>query len=202
MEARETEVTRGDDSIDQALVERVRQGSGVAFAALVARHRDTVYRIARNMCATSTDAEEAIRQTFLSAYRDLGSLRSDGRFRTWLYGIAMKTALAERKAASRVPVGSLEALLPSFDHTGRLAKPAGEWPDIERLEVTGVLREALEFIDDGVRAAFVLCDLAGLPVDEAAAVLHAPPTAIRQRVHGARLLLRGFLERLLIATPV
>jgi RNA polymerase sigma-70 factor (ECF subfamily) len=181
---------------DEQLVERVRHGSGAAFAALVARHRDTVYLIARNMCATSSDAEEAIRQTFLAAYRDLGSLQSSSGFRTWLYGIAMKTAQAGGKGARPVPGSWLEPLLPHFDQAGRLPAPASEWPDLERARITGVIREALECIEPGLRAAFVLCDLAELPVDEAAAILHISPSTIRQRVHRARLMLRGFLQRL------
>jgi RNA polymerase sigma-70 factor (ECF subfamily) len=188
------------DLFDDRLVERVRQGSGSAFSALVARHRDTVYRIARNLCATSSQAEEAIRQTFLSAYRDLGSLRIDARFRTWLCGLAMKTAQAGGKGASPLPADTLERLLPQFDQAGRLPASPGEWPDLERAKVTGVLREALECLEDGVRAAFVLCEIAELPVDEAAAVLEVPPPTIRQRLHHARLLLRGFLQRLWIPT--
>jgi RNA polymerase sigma-70 factor (ECF subfamily) len=188
------------DLFDDRLVERVRQGSASAFSALVARHRDTVYRIARNLCATSSQAEEAIRQTFLAAYRDLGSLQIDASFRTWLCGLAMKAAQAERKGTNPLPANTLEPLLPRFDQAGDLPPSPGEWPDLERAKVAGVLREALELIEDGVRAAFVLCDLAELPVDEAAAILQVPPPAIRQRVHHARLLLRGFLQRLLIPT--
>jgi RNA polymerase sigma-70 factor (ECF subfamily) len=182
-------------ALDERLVARVRQGSGAAFAALVARHRDAVYRIVRNLCATSRETEQALQQTFLSAYRDLASLQTDVRFRTWLYGIAVKTALAGRKRARPIPT--------DFVEPGR-ASARGEWPELAgaalaRLKVTGVLREALESIDDDVRAAFVLCDLAGLPADEAAAILKTSIPTIRQRAHRARLVLRGFLDRLWIA---
>jgi RNA polymerase sigma-70 factor, ECF subfamily len=188
------------DLLDDRLVERVRQGSAAAFAALVARHRDTVYRIARNLCATSSQAEEAIRQTFLAAYREFESLQRDESFRTWLCGLAMKAAQAERTGANALPANTLAPLLPQFDQAGRLPPSPGEWPDLERAKVAGVLREALELIEDGVRAAFVLCDLAELSVDEAATILQVPPPVIRQRVHRARLLLRGFLQRLLLPT--
>src|ERR1700730_7950327 len=188
------------DLFDDRLVEGVRQGSASAFSALVARHRDTVYRIARNLCATSSQAEEAIRHTFLAAYREFESLQSDESFRNWLCGLAMKAAQAEKKGANALPANTLEPLLPQFDQAGRLPPSPVEWPDLERAKVAGVLREALELIEDGVRAAFVLCDLAELSVDEAATILQVPPPVIRQRVHRARLLLRGFLQRLLLPT--
>jgi len=59
-----------DDSIasDQLLADRARRGSGAALAALVTRHRQAVYAITRNMFATSGDAEEALKQAFLSAW--------------------------------------------------------------------------------------------------------------------------------------
>ena len=63
-----------DDSVasDQILADRARKGSGAAFAALVTRHREAVYAITRNMCATSGEAEQVLQQAFLSAWRELG----------------------------------------------------------------------------------------------------------------------------------
>ena len=185
---------------DEILAERTWQGSGTAFAALVARHCDTVYRIARNICASAGDAEEVTRQTFLSAYRDAGSWPSESSFRIWLYGIAMKKASAQRERASRGRAVWLEAFLPRFDADGGL-EPGGEWPELgsarlEQMNVAGFLREALDDMDERVRAAFVLCDLAQLPAEDAAAIVEASPEAVRGRVHRARLMLRGFLDRL------
>ena len=51
-------------------------------------------------------------------------------------------------------------------------------------------------MDEGARTAFVLCDLVQLPPEEAAAIVDAPPEMVRRRVHRARLMLRGFLDRL------
>jgi hypothetical protein len=72
------------------------------------------------MCATSSDAEEAIPQTFLSAYGDLGSLQTNGRFRTWLCGIAL--------AAQDVGSRSLGTLAPaqSARRAGSSDQRAGE----------------------------------------------------------------------------
>ena len=189
-----------DDSLvcDEALAERARRGSGVAFAALVTRHGDAVYAIARNMCVTVRDAEEVLQQAFLSAWRDLKFLPAGARFTTWLYGIAMKTALAHRQRDCRRPSPSLEAFLPAFDREGRLAASKGRWPELdggssERFEITGLLREALECMDDQTRAAFVLPDLVQLPAEEAAVILQTSPQAVRRDAHRARLMLRGFI---------
>ena len=186
-------------AIDEILAEHTRQGSGTAFAVLVANHCDAVYRIAVNVCASVREAEEVMRQTFLSAYRDVASRPSDRSFRIWLYGIAMEKALGQRQGAS--PGLSLppEAFLPRFDADGGFELPVAEWPDLARLDpvtLTRFLREALYRMDDDVRAAFVLCDLVELPLEDAAQIVQSSPQVIRRRAHRARLMLRGFLERL------
>ena len=184
---------------DEIFAERMPEGT--VFAALVARHCDTVYRIARNICPSAGDAEEVTRQTFLSAWRDAASRPSRSSFKIWLCGIAFQKASALRQRAYRGRAVSLEAFLPCFDADGGLEPPGGEWPEpggarLEQMNVAGFLREALDDMDEGVRAAFVLCDLAQLPAEEAAAIVGASPAVVRRRVHRARLMLRGFLDRL------
>ena len=192
-----------DDSVasDQILADRARKGSGAAFAALVTRHREAVYAITRNMCATSGEAEQALQQAFLSAWRELGSFPAGAKFTTWLYGIAMKTALEHRQRESRRSSGSLEPFLPGFDRAGRLVASKGRRPELDGssstpFELTGLLREALECIDDRTRGAFVLRDLLLLPVDEVAAILQTSPQAVRRDGHRARLMLSGFVNQL------
>ncbi len=139
------------------------------------------------------------RQTFLSAYRDAGSRPSDKSFRIWLYGIATEKALRQRQGAPLGQSVSPEAFLPDFDAHGGLEPPGGEWPELARLElmnVAGFLREALDCMDDDVRAAFVLCELIELPAEDAAEIVQTSPQVVRRRAHRARLMLRGFLDRL------
>lgn len=184
---------------DEMLAEHARQGNGTAFATLVARHCHGVYRIAANLCPSAGDAEEVMRQTLLSAHRDAGSRPGDRSFKVWLYGMAMTKALGLRQRASRNPTASPELLLPRFDAEGGLEPAGAEWPDparLERTNVAGFLRDALQGMDDEVRAAFVLCDLVELPTEEAAAVMQTSPQVVRWRAHHARLMLRGVLDRL------
>ena len=185
---------------DDVLAERARRGSGAAFATLVARHRDAVYTIARNMCATSGEVEAVLRQGFLAAWRDFRSFPAGARFTTWLYGIAMRTALAHRQRHRRSSC-SLEPFLPAFDGAGRLVarkerSPALGGSHSGRIEVIGLLQEALQCMDDQPCAVFVLHDLLELTVEEAAVILETSPRAVRRDVDRSRLMLRGFLDQL------
>jgi DNA-directed RNA polymerase specialized sigma24 family protein len=76
---------------------------------------------------------------------------------------------------------------------------SGPWPDdgpFGNIAITVALREALEFIDDDIRVAFVLRDVLELSVDDVSAVLEASPDQVRKRTHRARLMLRGLFERM------
>ena len=72
----------------------------------------------------------------------------------------------------------------------------GRWSEVEGMKLGGLLGEALECMDEPTRAAFVLRDLLDLPLEEAAAVLETSPAAAGRDAHRARLMLRGFLDRL------
>jgi RNA polymerase sigma-70 factor (ECF subfamily) len=185
---------------DGALAERARRGSGADFATLVARHGDAVYTIARNMSVTSGDAEAVVHQAFLAAWHDLRESPAGEAFTTWLCGIAMRTALARRRDRRRSSC-SLEPFLPAFDDAGHLVARKERWPELDgtasgRIEVIGLLHEALQSMDDQACAAFVLHDLLDLKVEEAAAILETSPQAVRRDAHRSRLMLRGFIGQL------
>ena len=162
-----------------------------------------VYTIVRNLCRTATDTEETLHEAFLTAWHDLRAFPSGVRFSTWLYSIATRTALAYRMRQyhGKRTSNQLGALLPTFDGMGRLIARDSRWPAVEetpagRIDITAALRDALESIDDLARAAFVLCDVLELRPEEAAVILEASPRSVRHYAHQARLLLRGFIDRL------
>jgi RNA polymerase sigma-70 factor, ECF subfamily len=193
-----------DDSLsgDAALAESARLGSAPAFAELITKHRDAVYIIVRNLCRSDDAAQEILQNAFIAAWRDFASFPPGARFSTWLYRIATKTALAHRASERRSTMPCpLDTFLPVFDAAGRLVAGDARWRDVEgrhpeRKEATDALREMLECIDDGARAAFVLCDVTGLHPEEAAVILETSPRDVRGDAHRARLLLRGFIDRL------
>ena len=190
---------------DHLLAENASNGSAAAFAQLVARHCDAVYTIVSNMCGASDDAQEAVEDAFGTAWRDLRTYPAGARFTTWLYRIAMKTALARRARDGRRHTSRvLEAFMPAFDEAGALIACDGRWPELDgrspqRIDITAPLQDALEGIDDQTLAAFTLCDLVELRTEEAAVILDLSPRAVRCLAHRARLILRGLIDRL--STP-
>ena len=195
-------------SDEEALARRAASGDESAFEALVGRFQGRVYRLARRLTAADGDAQDVLQETFLQAYRNLPAFRGESKFSTWLFRIATNAALMHNRTRARRPVESLEAYAPRFDDDGRhcgepadltLAARADELLDRRRLVAQAL--EGIERLPESCRAAFVLRDLEEMPTAEVAAVLGIEPAAVRQRVHRARLLLRGFLSHLIGATP-
>lgn len=187
---------------DDALVASAAAGDDHAFEQIVARYEHRVFRLACRL-TSDTDAPDVLQETFLQAYRNLRSFRGDSRFGTWLYRIATNAALMHRRARARRPTDSLDAFLPRFDPQGmhvstpaelQVAAIADEL--LDRKFLAEKARAAIQDLPDLYRDAFVLKDLEELSTDEVAQVLGIEPAAVRQRVHRARLMLRGYLNAL------
>ena len=187
---------------DDVLATRALGGDDLAFERLVDRYQGRVYRLACRLTSES-DAPDILQETFLSVYRHLADFRGDASIGTWIYRVATNASLMHRRARARRPTEPLDTFLPRFDQQGRhLGTPAQLQVavDAERIldgkALAQQARDALERLPDTYRDAFVLRDLEDLSTADVARMLGVTPAAVRQRVHRARLLLRGYLTAL------
>jgi len=187
---------------DETLAARAAVGDDSAFETIVQRYQARVFRLACRL-TSDTDAPDVLQDTFLQVYRHLGSFRGDSQFSTWLYRIATNAALMHRRASNRRPSESLEDYLPEFDADGvhkatpaelQIASRADEL--LDRQFLAGKARDVVARLPDLYREAFVLRDLEDMSTARVAQALGIEPAAVRQRVHRARLMLRGYLSEL------
>jgi RNA polymerase sigma-70 factor (ECF subfamily) len=190
------------DSSDETLAARAAAGDDRAFEEIVARYERRVFRLACRL-TSETDAPDVLQNTFLQVYRNLPSFRGESRFATWVYRIATNVALMLRRARIRKPAESLDAFMPRFDEHGmhadlpaqlQVASRADEL--IDRQALVEKARAGIARLPDVYRDAFVLRDLEEMSTTDVAQVLGVEPATVRQRVHRARLLLRGYLSDL------
>ncbi|HEY7515450.1 MAG TPA: sigma-70 family RNA polymerase sigma factor [Vicinamibacteria bacterium] len=187
------------DEDDESLAVRAAAGEETAFEELVSRYRSRVYRLACRL-TSEAEAKDVLQETFLAVYRGLPAFRGSARLRTWLYRIATNAALMHRRARARRPTESLEAFLPRFDGDGvHAAEPAdllaASRADelLDRKLLAEKARAGLQRLPDLYRDAFVLRDLEEMSTADVAELLGIDAAAVRQRVHRARLMLRGYL---------
>jgi RNA polymerase sigma-70 factor (ECF subfamily) len=193
------------EASDETLAARAAAGEDTAFETIVDRYQARVYRLACRL-TSDTDAPDVLQETFLQAYRHLSAFRGESQFRTWLYRIASNAALMHRRARARRPAEPLDDFLPRFGADGRHAATPEELQVaacadelIDRQVLADKAREMIARLPDMYRDAFVLRDLEEMPTADVAQVLGIEPATVRQRVHRARLMLRGFLNHLVPA---
>lgn len=192
---------------DETLAARAAAGDDSAFEMIVRRYQARVFRLACRL-TSDTEAPDVLQDTFLQVYRRISTFRGESRFATWLYRIATNAALMHRRTSARRPTESLEVYLPRFDADGshactpaelQVASHADEM--LDRQVLADRARDVIAQLPDLYREAFVLRDLEDLPTADVAQMLGIDPAAVRQRVHRARLMLRGFLSELVGVKP-
>src|SRR5574341_760984 len=156
----------GEEATDEALAARAVAGDEPAFEDLVRRYQARVYRLAARLTGNDGDAQDALQETFLQVYRNLGGFRREARFSTWLYRIATNAALGVQRTRRRRPADPLDSFLPRFDAEGRHARTPAQLQVaacaeelLDQRLLAAKAREAIERLPDGYREALVLRDL-------------------------------------------
>ncbi len=184
------EIPRNDDSLssDLELVGRIRAGDLHAMESLMRRHNRMLYRTARAILLDDAEAEDAVQEAYLQAYRSLDGFRGEARLSTWLVRIAANQALMRRRRrASRgevIPIS--EAAIDM--------KPGPEREAL-RGEVGRLIEAKIDALPDGYRTVFLLRAVEEMSVEETAAALDMPPATVRTKFFRARGLLRESLAR-------
>lgn len=158
--------------------------------ALMRRHNRTLFRTARAILRDDAEAEEAVQDAYLKAFRAMGEFRGDARISTWLVRIVANEALMRRRKLAR----GAEVVDLHMD----LDAPSGEeTPDqaAARGEVRKLLEARIDALPDSYRTVFVLRALEEFSVEETAAALEIPEATVRTRFFRARSLLREALSR-------
>lgn len=170
---------------ERALVVAAQRGSREAFADLVRMHQVRALAVARAVTLTREDAEDAVQEGFLHAYRALDRFRPDQPFGAWLGRIVTNAAL---DIGRRRKVRDADQLPESV--TAPFRDPA------EADELRDRLREGLAQLTDRQRSVIVLHDVEGFTHAEIGGMLGMPEGTARSDLHHARAALRRMLHNL------
>ena len=185
---------------DEQLAGRIVAGDHRAFAMLMRRHNRTLFRTARSILKDDAEAEDAVQDAYLLAYRAMAGFRGSAKLSTWLVRIVANEALGRlRKRGRTAQVVFLDgqAMPDAEDDEAGQARAASERPDAlaDRAQMRRLLERAIDALPDAYRAVFVLRAVEEMSVEEAAACLDIPEATVRTRFFRARSLLREALAR-------
>jgi RNA polymerase sigma-70 factor (ECF subfamily) len=181
---------------EQRLITECLKGHTAAFGELVRRYQDRLYNTVYRLLDNAEDAHDVVQDAFIHAYQSLNAFKGDSLFYTWLYRIAVNTAISWRRKQRSL-------LRLQFDSEGGAGRePAdvseGNQPGhaLEQAEEERRVQVALNRVSPEHRAVLILKDMEGQKYESMAEILQVPIGTIRSRLHRARLELRQVLEQL------
>lgn len=174
---------------DTELIPSILSGDIRALERLMRLHNRTLYRTARAILRDDAEAEDAVQEAYVRAYRALGTFRGESKLSTWLVRIAANEALARRRRNARAPA--------PVDDPGGVERICDESPgpedEAQRGETRRLLERHIDALPDPFRAVFVLRAVEELSVEETAAALGIPDATVRTRYFRARRQLREWM---------
>jgi RNA polymerase sigma-70 factor (ECF subfamily) len=177
-------VTIDPADADQQIIGSVLAGDRDAFAVLIQRYSDPLYRHALGMTGSPDVAEDILQQSFIKAYSHLAEVR--GRFDAWLFRIVANGCKDWLKNIRRTHV--------SYEEDDQPSAYATPDEDLDRSELRRDLDWALGKLADSLREAFVMKHVEGRSYEEMADLLGTTVGALKMRVHRAREALQALLE--------
>jgi RNA polymerase sigma-70 factor (ECF subfamily) len=173
---------------DHELVQRAQRGDGAAFDLLVRKYQHRVVALIGRYVADWSECQDVAQETFLRAYRALGSFRGDAQFYTWLHRIAVNTAKNHLVAAGRrPPTGDIDvADAEQYDAGIRLRDQDTPERELMRHEMEQTVLRAVEALPEELRVAITLREVDGLSYEEIAAKMDCPIGTVRSRIFRAR----------------
>lgn len=166
---------------ESELISRVCQGDDDAFAQLLLPYVDRAFRLAMHRLRNSEEAEDAVQEAMVKAWRGLKHFRGQSSFSTWFFRILWRTCSDRLRRVQPIP---MQFEPPQISSEG---DPQSRW-DLENIE------EALKRISAPYQTVLVLHYVEDLPVKEIALILELPLGTVKTRLHRARKALRRVMS--------
>jgi len=182
---------------DAMLVARLQAGDPDAYETVVRIHGGRLLSVARRFLPNNEDAQDAVQEAFIKAFRAIGTFEERAQLHTWLHRILVNTALMKIRSRKRRPEESIDDLLPTFQADGHQTTESRDWSDaiFERKETAAMVRRAIAQLPDHYRVVLTLRDIEERDTMETAAALGTTTTVVKVRLHRARQALRTLLDR-------
>ncbi len=183
---------------DVELAQRVAAGDEAALRHLMRRHNQALFRAARSILRDDAEAEDAVQEGYLRAYRAMGTFRGDAKLSTWLMRIVVNEAIERsRKAKRGAQVIAIDSGAEAHAAEATVSANPDNEPErlVARAQTRRLLEAKIDALPDLFRAVFVLRAVEEMSVEEVAQSLEIPEATVRTRFFRARAMLREAMSR-------
>lgn len=165
------------------------------FEHLANQHKDAVYRQLMRACGNREDAEDVLIEALLKAYRHLDQLQDSATFRAWLAQIGRRVCWQLKQREALVPILQLSML--EEEGTQIASNEQSVESEVAREQMKSLLQKAIQQLPPGERAVYEFREIQQLSGEETAARLRISLTAMKSRLHRARVNIRAHLDEVL-----
>lgn len=184
---------------DAELAERAATGDEAAFEAIMRRHNRLLFRTARSILKVDAEAEDALQEAYLRAWRALSAFRAESKLSTWLVRIVINEALGRLRKHGGAQVMPLDTAIDAADSQAEesMEDDADGRPESAamRSDMRRLIETCIDRLPEAFRTVFMLRAVEELSVEEVAEALRLPEATVRTRYFRARGLLRESLSR-------
>ena len=188
-------MTAPHGATETELVALLRAGHASAFATVMRRNNQRLYRLARGVLRDEGEAEEVLQESYLRAFTHLDGFKGDSTIATWLSRIVLNEALGRlRRHRPTVAIDEVADTL-AVAAPGALSReePSPEQA-IARQEIRRSIEKAVDDLPASFRAVFMMRAIEQMSIEETASVLGIPSETVKTRFHRANKLLRQTLS--------
>ncbi len=178
-----------------ASIDSIQPGDRAAFEQLMRQYNRRLYRLARAALRNDAEAEDALQEAYLAAYRSIDRFRGESTLSTWLSRLVLNECLGRlRRGARRQKVIPMVSPTQEMD---AVPEADSERPDrmLARAQMRALLERKLDTLPEAFRLVFVLRSVEELSVEETAQTLGIPEATVRSRYFRAKGLLREALAQ-------
>jgi len=192
--------TPADQLPEREVIARIAAGDRAAFAWLMRRYNQKLYRTARSILKDDAEAEDAVQEAYLVAYRSLAGFRGEATLSTWLVRVVVNESLGRLRKRTRdaeiIRLGHTDTEVDEALETTMDNAPF-EPPESAalRAETRRLLESKIDLLPDAFRTVFMLRAVEEMSVEETAVALGIPEPTVRSRYFRAKGLLREALAR-------
>jgi RNA polymerase sigma-70 factor (ECF subfamily) len=192
--------SRSGTLVDEAaMLAQMQAGDQGAFEACVRSYCGRLLLVARRILRNEEDAQDAVQEAFLAAFRQIGNFKGLSRLGTWLHRIVVNAALGRLRSRQRHPEQSIEDLLPHFSEGEHQTNPPAPWKAasetiLQQQESRELVQNCIRKLPETYRTVLLLRDIEGLDTEETAGLLGTSAGVVKTRLHRARQALRSLLD--------
>lgn len=190
------------ENAEQRFVERLKARDERAFNELVQAYEARVFRLVFRMVGRRSEAEDMAQEVFVQVFKAIDQFRGDSKLSTWIYRIATNLCKNRVKYLARRHEGSQAELEPMAERAtleeakgvtfGDVARPDHL---VEGFQLEAIVHACIAELDPDFRAALILRDVEDLSYEEIAEITGLPDGTVKSRIHRARAMLKGAVER-------